>query len=114
MSKVSSCLPGNLFQNIPDTLPDELFQELLSGDQFKVERIVSRGHTTPSGEWYDQDWDEWVLLLTGAAKLRIEYKKELMELSPGDYLHIPAHQRHRVEWTDPDQNSVWLAIHFKP
>ncbi|MGI9279307.1 MAG: cupin domain-containing protein [Endozoicomonas sp.] len=104
----------NLFQDIPGDLPNEIFEDLHSGQQFKMERIVSRGHITPAGEWYDQEWDEWVVLLTGTAQFRIEGKEALLDLNPGDYLHIPAHQRHRVEWTDPDRDSVWLAIHFKP
>ncbi|WP_062268810.1 cupin domain-containing protein [Endozoicomonas arenosclerae] len=103
----------NLFQGIPENLPDEVFEELCSGQQVKIERIVSRGHTTPQGEWYDQEWDEWVVLLSGTAQLKFEDRSELVAMSPGDYLHIAAHQRHRVEWTDPDRDCVWLAIHFK-
>ena len=77
----------------------------------RVERIVSRGHVTPPDEWYDQQTDEWVALLSGAARLRIEGRVEFLEMRPGDWLLIPARVRHRVEWTDPDQETVWLAIH---
>ncbi|MBN1941771.1 MAG: cupin domain-containing protein [Phycisphaerae bacterium] len=102
----------NLFQNIPESLPEERFEELLSGREFRLERIVSRGQATPPGEWYDQDQAEWVILLSGAAGLRFEDQDEIIELSPGDSLCIPAHRRHRVERTDPKRDTVWLAIHY--
>ncbi|UYM15537.1 cupin domain-containing protein [Endozoicomonas euniceicola] len=104
----------NLFDNIPQSLPQELIEVLAEGKGVTIERIVSRGHVTPEAEWYDQDRDEWVVLLTGAASLKIEGKQELIQLSPGDALHLPAHLRHRVEWTDPDQDSLWIAVHFTP
>ena len=102
----------NLFADIPATLPDELFQTLLQTPAFRVERIVSRGHASPEGFWYDQDADEWVVLLAGAARLRFE-GGEPVDLAPGDHVHIPARQRHRVEWTDPARPTVWLAVHYK-
>ena len=79
----------------------------------RIERIVSRGHASPDGFWYDQESSEWVLLVAGAARLRFE-GEEPLHLKPGDYVHIPAHRRHRVEWTDPDAATIWLAIHCKP
>ncbi len=102
--------PGNLLTAIPDDLPDELFETLFAENNVKIERIISHGHVTPSGEWYDQDWDEWVLLLQGAAQLAYENGK-LIDLHPGDYLLIPAGTRHRVTWTAPDVKSIWLAVH---
>ena len=102
----------NLFQSIPSSLPEELIETLVKGDNVTVERIVSRGHVTADGQWYDQDKDEWVVLLTGAASLQIEGKADLVSLLPGDSLHLPAHLKHRVEWTDPDQDSIWIAVHF--
>lgn len=102
----------NLFKNIPDSLPGELIEEILSGKAFRLERIVSRAQATPPGEWYDQDQPEWVVLLSGGAGLRFEDRNEIVELSPGDSIHIPAHQRHRVEWTADDVDTVWLAIHY--
>lgn len=101
----------NLFADLPDHLPEELIQTLLSTRSFRIERIVSRGHASPEGFWYDQETHEWVLLLTGAARLTLE-GEEPLELLPGASLNIPAHQRHRVEWTDPAQPTVWLAIHY--
>ena len=95
-------------------LPAETVQELLRGGNFRLQRIVSTGQTTPEGQWYDQDTDEWVLLLSGAARLRFDGEDELLPMQPGDYVNIPAHVRHRVEWTDPDRETVWLALHFCP
>ena len=74
--------------------------------------VVSRGHVTPPGQWYDQSEDEWVVLLTGRAGLRIEGGDDVMELKPGDYVLLPAHVRHRVEWTSTEPACVWLALHI--
>lgn len=103
---------ANLFASIPDEIPAEIFQVLLETKNFRLERIVSGGQATAPGEWYDQEAHEWVVLLTGAAGLRFEDEPEPRVLSPGDYLLIPAHRRHRVEWTDPDRPTVWLALHY--
>ena len=100
----------NLLANLPAHLPDELFTALLERPGLRIERIVSRGHTSPQGFWYDQPDDEWVLLVRGAARLRVE-GEEPIELTAGSYVNIPAHKRHRVEWTTPDGPTVWLAIH---
>ncbi len=104
---------ANLFDEIPETLPDEVFQTLLNAPGVRVERIISQGHASPEGFWYDQDESEWVVLLKGAARLRFE-GEEPIELRPGSIVDIPAHRRHRVEWTDPDEPTVWLAIHHRP
>lgn len=103
--------PANLFADLPAALPEELVQVLVDGPAVRVERIVSRGHASPAGFWYDQDTHEWVLLVRGAARLRFE-GGEPFEMTAGDYVHIPAHRRHRVEWTDPDGPTVWLAVHY--
>lgn len=101
----------NVLTNIPAVLPAELFTTLLENDQLKIERIVSRGHHSPENDWYDQDQHEWVLVIQGAA--RIGYPEgQPTELRSGDYLHIPAHRRHRVEWTSSSEDTVWLAIHY--
>ena len=105
-------LPQNLFEDLPDTLPEELFETLLSSAGVRVERIVSRGHASPERFWYDQDEHEWVLLLRGAARLRFE-GEEAIEMQPGSFVNIAAHKRHRVEWTDPAQTTVWLAVHYR-
>ena len=103
----------SLFSNIPETLPEELSETLLETGKFKLERIVSRTHATPEGEWYDQERHEWVVLLSGSAGLRLEGNDQLVTLSPGDHILLPAHSRHRVEWTDKHQDTVWLALHFE-
>lgn len=93
---------------------DEVFEELLCGSRFRVERIISTGQITPAGTWYDQENDEWVLLVSGAARLRFENEDSEVALRPGDFVNIPAHCRHRVEWTDPQQTTIWLALHYTP
>ncbi|WP_439625143.1 cupin domain-containing protein [Gemmata sp.] len=100
---------GNLFAGMPVELPEELFTTLLAAPGARVERIVSHGHASPDGFWYDQDSHEWVVLLKGAARLRFEDR--VVELRPGDFVNIPAHQKHRVDWTAPDEPTVWLAVH---
>ncbi|MDC7700123.1 cupin domain-containing protein [Vogesella indigofera] len=103
----------NLFADIPASLPQELFQTLFSGSTgFRVERIVSRGHASLEDFWYDQDEHEWVLLLAGAAELAYADPPRRQRLAPGDAVMIPAHCRHRVAWTTPAQDSVWLAVFF--
>jgi cupin 2 domain-containing protein len=102
----------NLFADIPDDLPAELVQTLLSVPGLRIERIVSMGHRSPEGFWYDQELHEWVMLLQGSARLRFE-GEEPIELGPGAFVHIPAHRRHRVEWTSPDEPTIWLAIHYE-
>lgn len=102
----------NLFAAIDREHPEELFETLLQTPGVRVERIVSTGQTTPPGEWYDQTDDEWVALLSGAARLRFESPAAEHALNPGDCLLIPAHCRHRVEWTSLDEPTVWLALHI--
>jgi cupin 2 domain-containing protein len=102
----------NLLAELPGQLADEQFEQLLSGGAFRLERIVSQGQATPAGCWYDQPQDEWVLLLKGSAGLAFAGEEELITLGAGDSLLIPARQRHRVEWTDPQGHTVWLALHF--
>lgn len=103
----------NLFADIPENLRDELFETLLQARGFRIERIVSRGHCSPAGFWYDQDENEWVILLKGSAGLRFKGQEEVFVLNPGTYLHIDKHVRHRVEWTDPNQETIWLAVHYR-
>lgn len=103
---------GNLFANIPNALPDELFDTLLQSGSCRLERIVSWGHATPSDQWYDQDWDEWVVVLQGQAGLRLAEEDRIRILNPGDPLWLPAHCRHRVEWTSTEPPTVWLALHI--
>lgn len=105
-------VPGNIFSALPEDRTREVFEEILQIGEVRLERIVSRGHRSPQGFWYDQPDEEWVLLVRGGAILRFAEPEQLMEMSPGDYVSIPAHRRHRVEWTAPDTESIWLAIHL--
>jgi cupin 2 domain-containing protein len=104
---------GNLFAGLQRSGPDEDITALLATPNVRIERIVSTGQASPPGFWYDQDASEWVVLLTGGAGLRFDNETEVRELKPGDYLHIPAHARHRVEWTHPSEQTLWLAIHIR-
>ena len=103
---------GNLFADLPAPAGAEGFVALLSRPGLRVERIVSRGHASPPGFWHDQPQGEWVVVLAGAAKLRFADEAEPRALGPGDFCDIAPHRRHRVEWTDPDAATVWLAIHY--
>jgi cupin 2 domain-containing protein len=103
---------NNLLHDLPDASEREVFEDLLRGDGFRVERIVSLGQATPPGQWLELAEQEWVLVLRGAGSVLFEGEAESLLLGPGDCLLIPSRARHRVEWTDPDQPTVWLAIHF--
>ena len=104
---------NNLFSGIPGEILQEVSEILLKTPGLVLERIISGGQATPKGEWYDQETHEWVVLLSGAAGLLFEGEAQVLVLSPGDYVLIPAHCRHRVEWTDPEQQTVWLALHYR-
>lgn len=100
----------NFLTDLPADLPEELVETLLSSKGARIERIVSLGHVTPEGFWYDQEENEWVLVLKGAA--RICFEDETLELGPGDFVNIPAHRKHRVEWSTPDEPTIWLAVFY--
>jgi cupin 2 domain-containing protein len=103
---------GNLFADVPEHGAAEQFRELLTRHGIRIERIVSSGQASPPGFWYDQPHAEWVLLLRGEARLRFEDQPDPIALEPGSYVDIAPHRRHRVEWTDPEQATIWLAIHY--
>ena len=100
---------GNLFADLPQDVMHEHFMELLRSSAVTIERIVSHGQASPPGFWYDQDRAEWVIVLKGSAELRIDGEPAPRHLRVGDYVHLPAHTRHRVEWTDAP--TIWLAVH---
>jgi cupin 2 domain-containing protein len=102
----------NVFASIPDRLSAELAETLSESKHARIERIVSHGHASPEGFWYDQPQCEWVVVLKGAARLRFENQANAIELKIGDAIEIPAQSRHCVEWTTPDEPTVWLAVHF--
>jgi cupin 2 domain-containing protein len=103
---------GNLLAHLPTRLADEALEVLAETSNVRIERIVSLGHASPEGVWYDQPQTEFVVLITGEAHVEFEGESQPRELKPGDYLAIPAHCRHRVAWTTSDEPSVWLAVHF--
>lgn len=100
----------NLFAELPPSLPDELITILIAADNVRIERIVSHGHVSPKDFWYDQDQHEWVVVLKGSARLRFE--DTLLEMKPGDFVNIPAHRKHRVDWTTPNEPTIWLAVYY--
>jgi cupin 2 domain-containing protein len=103
----------NLFDDLPDSLAEELVDVLAQGKDVRIERIVSTGQASPPGFWYDQDETEWVVLLRGEAQLRFQKDDRLISLRPGDHMLVPAGCRHRVESTSPDETTVWLAVFFR-
>lgn len=98
----------------PNLLPEELTEVLGGSGSVRIERLVSLGHASPEGFWYDQDEDEWVAVLAGKARLLFEGEERPREMGPGDFVDIPAHVRHRVEWTTPDEPTIWLAVFYRP
>jgi len=101
-----------LLVGLPDAHAAEIFEPIVSAGQILIERIVSQGQTTPAGEWCFGERDEWVMVLSGRAELQFEGQAILHKMETGDSVLIPGGCRHRVEWTDPDQKTVWLAVHF--
>lgn len=106
-------MPSNIFAGVLPVARAEKLTTLLAAAHVRIERIVSLGHVSPPGFWYDQDEHEWVIVLRGAARLHFEGDAKPIELSAGDYVDIPAHRKHRVEWTTPAEPTVWLAVHYR-
>jgi cupin 2 domain-containing protein len=105
---------GNIFADvIAASTGEEEFHEIFARPGLKIERIISQGHASAPEFWYDQAWNEWVIVLKGCAKLQFEDGPAVRALGAGDYVFIPARKRHRVAWTDPQQPTVWLAVHFE-
>ena len=103
----------NLFVDMTTPAAQERFDNLLTRPGLRIERIVSTGQSSPPDFWYDQDEGEWVIVLRGSAGLRLEGEASERVLKPGDFLEIPAHCRHRVEWTSSKEPTVWLAVFYK-
>ena len=102
---------NNIFAAIPQCLDQELVEKLVENKDVSIERIVSKGHTSPASGWYDQPKNEWVIVLKGEAIIRFEDESEI-RLSAGSYIEIAAHKKHRVSWTDLDVETIWLAVHY--
>jgi cupin 2 domain-containing protein len=105
-------IKDNIFQIPEGTSKEELFNNLLKNENFRLERIISTGQASPTGFWYDGKSSEWVIVLEGSAVLFFEDDIEPIEMEKGDYILIPPHRRHRIDWTDPENPTVWLALHF--
>ncbi|MEZ8145635.1 cupin domain-containing protein [Enterovibrio norvegicus] len=103
---------NNLLENLPNARNAEVFDEIVKHPFVRIERIVSRGQTIPDTDWYDQDEHEWVTVLEGHAELAFEDGSRLT-MRKGDQVTLPAHTKHRVSWTDPDQETVWLAVFYR-
>ncbi len=102
---------NNIFDAIPENIDTEIFELLAKSETTRIERIISKGHKSPDSGWYDQDKNEWVLVLRGEAILLFEDGTSV-NLKAGDYITIPAHKKHKVTWTDPEIETVWLAVHY--
>ena len=103
---------GSVLKSIPTDLPTEWVERLAWKKGVRIERIISRGHASPEGFWYDQAETEWVLLVQGAAKIRFEEGDRVIEMRAGDHLLVPSRARHRVDWTTPDEDTIWLAVFY--
>ncbi|WP_117234832.1 cupin domain-containing protein [Vibrio maerlii] len=103
---------SNLFSNIPEQIPNEVFEDIISTDVIRIERILSKGHCSPDVGWYDQEENEWVLVLKGEGVLEFEFG-ELVTLSEGDFINIEAGTKHKVKSTHPDRVTVWLAVFYR-
>lgn len=101
----------NIYKNIPSSIPEELFEEIDSNENITIERIISNGHASAKNYWYNQEKNEIVFLLKGSAVIEYENGKTV-ELEPGDYLKILAHEKHRVKRTSNSEKTIWLAIHY--
>ena len=103
-------IPTNIFDDVPHRLPKELVQILIRAADVRIERIISHGHASPADFWYDQPQHEWVIVLKGAA--RLQFEDAMIEMKPGDFINIPAFKKHRVEWTTPDEPTIWLGVRY--
>jgi len=104
---------NNLFANLPTDLPEEFVEVVAENKHVRIERIISIGHASPDGMWYDPEEAEWVVMLKGEAKLLFEGDEEPIHMKAGDYVNISAHRKHRVEWTTPDEPTVWLTVFYR-
>jgi cupin 2 domain-containing protein len=102
----------NLFSLSHERCDEEIIQTLVESGNCRIERIISEGHRSPPGFWYDQTHDEWVAVLRGAAEIEFEQDSRRIRLESGDTAYIPAHTRHRVAWTADTEKTIWLAVHI--
>ncbi|MBL9161924.1 MAG: cupin domain-containing protein [Planctomycetaceae bacterium] len=100
----------NIFDDLPQNLPKEVVQTLIRAADVHIERIISHGHASAPDFWYDQGQAEWVIVLKGAA--RLQFEDGIVEMNVGDFINIPARKKHRVDWTSPDEPTVWLGVRY--
>ena len=105
-------MPDNLFTGLPASISEEMVEVLARSSNVRIERIVSNGQCSAEGFWYDQDEHEWVVVLSGAGTILFGDGK-VLRLQPGDHVLIPAHTKHRVEWTKPEEPTIWLAVFYR-
>ncbi|HED32691.1 MAG TPA: cupin domain-containing protein [Gammaproteobacteria bacterium] len=98
-------------EDMPEDMSEEVFELIVQSPTVKIERIISRGHSSPESGWYDQDKNEWIIVMKGEAIICFEGDKDI-RLKNGSYLNIPAHSKHKVKWTDPDVETIWLAVYY--
>jgi cupin 2 domain-containing protein len=101
----------NIFESIPQNLEQEVFEAIIQHENVKIERSISKGQASPGTDWYNEKYNEWVMVLKGEAIITFE-QGEPMRMKVGDYLNIPAHQKYRVDWTDPNTETIWLAVMY--
>jgi cupin 2 domain-containing protein len=104
--------PGNFFRNIPSEIHEEIIEKILNKGNLRIERIISHGHSSPANFWYNQDQNEWVMVLQGQAKLLFEGEIDAISLAAGDYINIPKRVKHRVECTTTNNVTIWLAVFY--
>jgi cupin 2 domain-containing protein len=102
----------NIFSDIPHDFKEEFIEPLVKDSDVKIDRIVSRGHSSDPDFWYNQDENEFVLILQGEAKLKFKDEKNIVRMQKGDYMVIPAHKEHRIKWTPKNEDTLWLTVHF--
>lgn len=105
-------LPKNIFEQIDINLNEEIIENIVNSDNIRIERIISFDHKSPNGFWYDQDENEFVIVLEGEATLEFD-KNTLVSLKKGDYIIIEKHKKHRVVGTAKNMLTIWLAIFYK-
>jgi cupin 2 domain-containing protein len=101
---------SNIFDDLPQHLPKEFVQSLIRAADVRIERIISHGHVSPADFWYDHPQHEWVIVLKGAA--RLQFEDGMVEMKVGNFINIPAFKKHRVDWTTPDESTVWLGVRY--
>lgn len=104
----------NIFSKTHKNLEkEEIYELLVKNDAVMIEKIITKGHQeSPGSDWYDQEKNEWVMVLKGKAVLSFE-DQSLVQLNEGDFVNIPAHKKHRVASTDPNNETIWLAVHYR-